>query len=186
MPSNPTSLVNPQDTPSGAGVSPEPDHADRGAKELASYLNDHLAGAAAGCRLAERLVRTVEDPSMKGMDLEVQRDRDALRRLMDDLGVAQSRVKQATAVVAELASRAKLRLGSAGQDDLERLLGIEALALGVEGKLRLWRSLQAVRRSDSRLLAAPLDDLVRRAEQQLTTLEELRLRTATACLSGSA
>jgi hypothetical protein len=105
---------------------------------------------------------------------------------MDDLGVAQSRVKQATAVVAELASRAKLRLGSAGQDDLERLLGIEALALGVEGKLRLWRSLQAVRRSDSRLLAAPLDDLVRRAEQQLTTLEDVRLRTATACLSGSA
>ena len=118
------------------GVSPKPGHA----KELASYLNDHLAGAAAGCRLAERLVRTVDDPSAEGMDLEVQRDRDALRRLMDDLGVAQSRVKQATAVVAELASRAKLRLGSAGQADLERLLGIEALAVGVEGKLRLWRS----------------------------------------------
>ena len=180
MPSNPTNLVNQQDVSSAVGVSPKPGHA----KELASYLNDHLAGAAAGCRLAERLVRTVDDPSAEGMDLEVQRDRDALRRLMDDLGVAQSRVKQATAVVLELASRAKLRLGSAGQADLERLLGIEALA--VEGKLRLWRSLQAIRPSDPRLGAAPLDDLVRRAEHQLTILEDLRLRTATACLSGSA
>ena len=107
MPSNPTNLVNQQDVPSGASVSPEPGRA----KELASYLNDHLAGTAAGCRLAERLVRTVDDPSAAGLDLEVKHDHDALRRLMDDLlGVAESRVKQATAVVAELASRAKLRL----------------------------------------------------------------------------
>jgi hypothetical protein len=154
-------------------------------RELATYLNDHLAGAEGGRRLAARLARTVPDPELDGIDAEIDRDHATLQRLMDDLGVTRSRVKQAVGVAAERASRVKLRLGSAGAHDVEQLLGLEAMAVGVAGKLRLWHSLEMLAPSDGRLDADELRALAARAEAQLDTIEQVRLRVAGHCLSAA-
>jgi hypothetical protein len=111
-------------------------------RELATYLNDHLAGAEAGRRLASRLARTVAEPELSGIDTEIDRDHAALRRIMHDLDVPRSRLKQVAGGAAEMAGRIKLRLGSAGAREVEQLLGLEAMAVGVAGRLRLWRSLE--------------------------------------------
>ena len=133
-------------------------------RELATYLNDHLAGAEGGRRLAGRLARTVAEPELKGVDAEIDRDYATLQRLMDDLGVTRSRLKQLAGVAAEMASRIKLRLGSAGAHDVEQLLGLEAMAVGVAGKLRLWRSLELLAPSEPRLDEQELRALAARAE----------------------
>ena len=153
-------------------------------RELAIYLNDHLAGAEAGRRLASRLARTVPESELTRIDAEIDRDHATLQRLMDDLGVTRSRVKQAVGVAAEVASRIKLRLGSTGAHDVEQLLGLEAMAVGVAGKLRLWRSLELLAPSDGGLDAEELRGLADRAQAQLDTIEQVRLRAAQRCLSA--
>lgn len=153
-------------------------------RELATYLNDHLAGAEAGRRLAARLARTVPEPELMGIDAEIDRDHATLQRVMGDLGVIRSRLKQVAGVAAEIASRIKLRLGSAGAHDVEQLLGLEAMAVGVAGKLRLWRSLELLVPSYERLDAQELHALAKRAEAQLDTIEQVRLRVARRCLAA--
>ena len=154
-------------------------------RELATYLNDHLAGAEGGRRLAARLARTVAEPELKGVDAEIDRDYTTLQRLMDDLGVTRSRPKQLAGVAAEMASRIKLRLGTAGAHDVEQLLGLEAMAVGVAAKLRLWRSLELLAPSDRRLDEQELRALAARAESQLDAIEQVRLRVARRCLSAA-
>jgi hypothetical protein len=151
--------------------------------ELATYLNDHFAGAESGRRLAARLVRTVHEPELLGLDAEVDRDHATLQRVMDDLGITRSRLKQAAGAAAEMVSRLKLRLGSAGAHDVEQLLALEAMAVGVAGKRRLWRSLEQVAPFDSRLDAEQLHALADRAQAQLDSIEQVRLRVARRCLS---
>jgi hypothetical protein len=153
--------------------------------ELATYLNDHLAGAEGGRRLAARLARTVPEPELEGIAADIDRDYATLRRLMDDLGVTRARLKQLAGVTAEMASRVKLRLGSAGAHDLAQLLGLEAMAVGVAGKLRLWRSLELLAASDPRLDGQELRALADRAESQLGTIEQVRVRVARRCLSAA-
>jgi hypothetical protein len=154
-------------------------------RELAVYLNDHLAGAEAGRRLAGRLAH-LGDPDLKGLDVEIERDYSRLHRLFDELGISRSRVKQAAGIAAEALSHIKLRLGSAGVRDVEQLLGLEAMAVGVAGKRRLWRSLESIAGADPRLDAGELRTLGARAEAQLDTIEQLRLRAAERCLTVNA
>ena len=153
--------------------------------ELATYLNDHLAGAEGGRRLAGRLARTVSELELKGIANEIERDHVTLQRIMADLDIKRSRLKQVAGVAAEAASRVKLRLGSAGAHDVEQLLGLEAMAVGVAGKLRLWRSLELLAPAHGRLDVEELHALVSRAEGQLDTLEQVRLRVARRCLTRS-
>ena len=154
-------------------------------RELATYLNDHLAGAEGGRRLAARLARTMPEPELAGLEAEIDRDYVTLQRLMDDLGVTRSRLKQAAGVAAEMTSRVKLRLGSARTHDVEQLLGLEAMAVGVAGKLRLWHSLEVVAPCDGRVDAHQLRALAARAEAQLDTIERIHLRVAGRGLSAT-
>jgi hypothetical protein len=59
---------------------------------------------------------------------------------------------------------------------LSRVVELEALALGVQGKLRLWRSLELLAAGEPRLAGADLAELVERALRQTEQLEEQRLR----------
>ena len=186
MPSKSANVKNPdqhEELSTSAGPSLAASGESLRRRELATYLNDHLAGAEGGRRLAARLARTVPEPELEGIGAEVDRDYATLRRLMDDLGVTSARLKQLAGVAAEMASRVKLRLGSAGAHDVEQLLGLEAMAVGVAGKLRLWRSLELLAPSEPRLDAQALRALATRAEAQLDTIEQVRLRVARRCLT---
>lgn len=64
------------------------------------------------------------------------------------------------------------------------LVGLEALRVGVEGKALLWRSLLAVAVHDTRLRTGRLAELLKRAGQQLTALDSLHSRAASALISA--
>ena len=112
---------------------------------LSTYLNDHLAGSTAGVKLARRAAESNEGmsygPVLATLAAEIQEDRQSLLDVMERLSVGQDRLKLALAWGAEKAGRLKLNGELRGYSPLSRLEELEALSLGVEGKLGLWRTL---------------------------------------------
>jgi hypothetical protein len=67
---------------------------------------------------------------------------------------------------------------------LSRVVELEALRLGVEGKAAGWRTLRARAERDSRLDATRLDTLIDRATRQIDELERLRVRAVVTAFDG--
>jgi hypothetical protein len=151
---------------------------------LAVYLNDHLAGSSFGSELAGRLANRWPDGDLgeflERVALDVEEDRATLKRIMGQFGIDESQVKQAAAWAAEKASRLKPNLSLAEKTPLSKLIDLEAMRLGVEGKLALWRSLEAARIDP---VVADLGDLIERAISQRNGLERYRLEAAAELLS---
>jgi hypothetical protein len=78
---------------------------------------------------------------------------------------------------------ARLKLGHTGSTDFEMFESLELLALGIFGKLALWRALQNASRLDARLRGYDFDRLILRARQQYETVESRRLDLAAMVLS---
>jgi hypothetical protein len=153
-----------------------------GEEPISIYLNDHLAGATAGLQLARRVAGR-NRASAWGRELEaiaadIESDRTALLHVMDRLAVAQDVVKAALGWGIAQASRLKLTGELLGYTPLSRLEEIEALALGVEGKLALWQALRRALSGDPRLQGVDLDELIARARAQRRLLERLRMQAA--------
>lgn len=55
---------------------------------------------------------------------------------------------------------------------------LEALALGIQGKLSLWRPLAVITQADYRLGGVDYERLIARAESQHERVEEKRLQAA--------
>lgn len=147
---------------------------------IAIYLNDHLAGATGGLELARRALGTNRGTSFEAplerLATEIAEDREALIDVMQRLGVARDPVKMWAGWLAEKCGRLKLNGRIAGYSPLSRVLELEILALGVEGKRALWRALIRVAAGDARLDGVDLEALVRRAERQRRLIERERLR----------
>ena len=94
---------------------------------------------------------------------------------MDHFGVTENRVKMPIAWAAEKVGRLKPNGQITGYSPLSRLVELEGLALGVTGKLALWRSLAA---TQSDLGAFDLETLIARAESQQDGLEKWRVEAA--------
>ncbi|HEV2088476.1 MAG TPA: hypothetical protein VGR21_09205 [Cryptosporangiaceae bacterium] len=150
---------------------------------LNTYLNDHLAGASAAAELIERSCgRNTGTPVgdfLAGLLHDVEADRATLRRLMKRLGVEESSFKQVAGAVLEKASRLKLAEPVTGSPHLTRLMELETVYLGVEGKHALWRTLKALSDDDPRLAETDLEGLIDRADHQLAGIEKHRLEAAT-------
>src|SRR5437764_5880775 len=149
---------------------------------LGIYLNDHLAGAVGGLELARRAA-TANRSNDYGAFLselagEIEADLHALENIMDKLEVGRDHVKLLTAWTAEKIGRLKLNGRLLGYSPLSRVLELEVLCLGVEGKLSLWRALQKLADQDTRLRWIELDELVARARSQRRRLETRRLKAA--------
>jgi hypothetical protein len=156
-------------------------------KLLPIYLNDHLAGSTIGVELARRALRENRGNPfgefLQGLEREIAEDRESLERLIARLGFAKSRVKPAAALVAERLGRLKLNGELRSYSPLSRLLELEGLSLGVEGKLALWRQLKESTDVADDATTPPLDELIRRAERQREGLEAHRLEAARLALS---
>lgn len=154
---------------------------------LTVYLNDHLAGATLGRELARRAHRANRGNAfgdfLERLEREISEDRASLVRLIDALGLRRSSMKPALAVVAERFGRLKLNGEITKYSPLSRLLELEGLALGVEGKLVLWRNLRESTDIADDATSPPLGELVARAERQRAGLEEQRLEAARMALS---
>ena len=150
-------------------------------KLLGIYLNDHLAGATGGLELCKRAAKSNEDngfgAQLQTLAEEIETDKDALQKFMDDLGVPEDVFKRQAAVIAERAGRLKLNGQLTGYSPLSRLVELEGLKLGVTGKLSLWRSLEHLG-GTLPLEQSELPPLIKRAEDQLARIEQMRLEAA--------
>jgi hypothetical protein len=155
--------------------------------QLGRYLNDHLAGSVAALELLAHLQTTEQEAEeselLRNLQDEIVVDRDALRRLIQQLGLSESRPRQALAWIAEQISEWKLAIDDRAGGDFRWFEALEALSLGIEGKRLLWRALAAIARDVGGLQSLDYAELERRAEDQRQRVEAFRLQAAKAVLS---
>lgn len=155
-------------------------------EHLATYLNDHLAGAVAALELLEHLqaaqAGTPAERAIAELRADVEADRGELEALMARLHVAASRPRKVTAWLAERIAELKLRLDDPAGGPLRRLEALEALSLGIEGKRLLWRALAVAAEGEPALRGVDYERLAQRAEEQRRRVETMRLDAAGAAL----
>ena len=147
---------------------------------LGVYLNDHLAGSAAGTELSGKLrdnhQGTELGDAMDALHRDISQDKEALEELMRHLEVERHPVKEAAGWLLERLSRLRLNPAAlTGSAELTRLLETEALSLGIEGKLAMWLALKEAAAADPRLAGTDFDRLIERARGQRRTLEPHRV-----------
>jgi hypothetical protein len=146
---------------------------------LGIYLNDHLAGSIGGVETARR-ARGSNKGNEFGEPLarlceEIQSDREALEAVMEELGIARSRIKPAIGWLGEKLGRLKPNGQLRGYSPLSRVVELELLVIGITGKLRLWTLLEELVGERSK---ANFAGLGARAEEQRAVVEGLQLRAA--------
>ena len=153
---------------------------------LATYLQDHLAGAIHALGLVESLRDAYPDKPIgqfaANLLEEIKSDRDVLQKLAERIGSGESHFKDAAAWLSDKMSRLKLNRTA----EIGLLESLEFLELGILGKCALWRSLAAIAPSDSRFSGIHFEDLLARAEAQSAQVEERRLEAACSALRHSA
>jgi hypothetical protein len=146
---------------------------------LDEYLNDHLAGAMMGSDLARQIrSRNQGTPLgelMASLAPQIEEDRQSLIELMRRIDSPRRPVRQAGAWVTAQASRLKFWGPTAGEPALGTFLALESLALGVRGKLSLWKALDQVADQHPTIASEDLAVLIGRAESQYDALEQERL-----------
>ena len=151
-------------------------------EHLATYLNDHLAGAVAAIEILEHLERahagTELERTLRELRADVEADRRELDALMERLDVKASAPRRAAAWLTERVARLKLRLDDPAGGALRLLESLEAVAVGIHGKLALWRALAAAAANAPRLRGVDYERLAQRAENQRGRVEALRLEAA--------
>ncbi|WP_133900879.1 hypothetical protein [Actinophytocola oryzae] len=156
---------------------------------LGVYLNDHLAGATAGVELAKRLAGASDDevdtPVMSRLAGEIAEDRDALMDVISTLDIPIRQYKVWLGWLAEKGGRLKPNGHVLSRSPLSRVLELEMLRLGIEGKAAVWRTLRARAATDPRLETARFDRLLQRADDQATQVERLRTSAVTEVFGGS-
>ena len=149
-------------------------------KYLAVYLNDHLAGATVGVELAKRAASSNEGndygAELSELAHEIAEDRASLVRIMERFDVKEDRLKTTGAYIAEKVGRLKPNAHLTSYSPLSRVVELEGLALGVSGKLAMWRAFLEIADGDERFDREELAVLAERAEAQRAQLERLRLR----------
>ena len=148
-------------------------------KAMDIYLNDHLAGAMVGSNLAQQIrSRNRGTPLGELMGLlapQIEEDRRTLIGLMQRIGTSKNPVKQAGGWITEKATRLKFWGPTSGAPELGTFLAVESLALGVLGKLSLWKALAQVADQHPAIASVNLDELIDRAQNQYDLLEGERL-----------
>jgi hypothetical protein len=155
---------------------------------LATYMQDHLGGAAAALEILAMLRDQHAGESVgefaAQLAAEVESDRAMLETLAAQVGNGSSVLKDAAGWLGAKASR--LKLGRRTTGDLGTFQALETLALGILGKLALWQALTVIAPADRRLAGVDLRALAARAETQHARVEAKRLGLARAALGGGA
>ncbi len=155
-------------------------------KYLATYLNDHLAGSTSGIELVRRAARENEGSDLgevlAALAREIEEDRNALKEIMAGLGVREDQIKVAGGWLIEKVGRLKPNGQLTGYSPLSRLVELEGLAMGIAGKLALWRALIQIA-GPPPLDAQRLQELAERAERQRDTVEYHRVAVARSVLA---
>ena len=155
-------------------------------KLLGIYLNDHLAGSVVGTRLARRIAKHNEGnhygSEAARLAEEIEQDKATLESLMERLDVRKKKFRRVAAAVTETAGRLKPNGKVVGYSPLSRVIELEALTIGITGKLELWQSLKA---TGERVDGFDADELIGRAENQRDRVRDLRLQAAREAFAGA-
>jgi hypothetical protein len=154
-------------------------------EHLATYLNDHLAGANLALELLDHFITedSAEASILVPLRKEIEEDRQALKALMATVGVAESRLRKAGSWFAGQLSEAKFNVDDDLNGPMRRFERLEALSIGIEGKLALWRALDEARGQNAALSSLDYEKLRQRASNQRSRVEALRLQAAGTALA---
>jgi len=151
-------------------------------EHIATYLKDHLAGSTVALELLEHLeaAHAGTDVGRFAAELraDVAADRRELEGLMESLQIKESRTRKASAWLSEKMTELKLRLDDPADGALRLLEALEAVSLGIEGKLGLWRALAATAEGAPSLQGFDYARLAQRAVDQRSRVETARLDAA--------
>jgi hypothetical protein len=147
---------------------------------LETYLHDHLAAANMASDVLERLLKSrAEDessrPFLEHLLVELNEDKRALQQLANELARGTSTIKDAAGWVGAKAVIAKV---NSGKDIFGLFEVLEFLAVGILGKLLLWKALQHCSSSHPALGRMDFLNLIVRGESQYSEVERRRLQTA--------
>ncbi|HYO73651.1 MAG TPA: hypothetical protein VEU33_47065, partial [Archangium sp.] len=144
--------------------------------------NDHLAGSMLGLELTRRAKAENADNAvgeyLETFQRELMEDRSILLSVMSALGIKRDVLKQGVAWVGEKLGRLKLNGQLLGYSPLSRVVELEGLCMGTEGRLSMWRTLRRLSRKDERLGHFDFSALIARAEHQRRSLERLRQQSS--------
>ena len=151
-------------------------------EHLATYLNDHLAGATAAVELLEHLETAYAGSgvgqTVAGLLADIEADRQELQAVMGRLEVGESRARKASGWLASKVTELKLRVDDRSGGALHLFESLEVLSLGIEGKHGLWRALAAAAEDAPSLQVADYGRLAQRAVEQRGQVEAMRLEAA--------
>jgi hypothetical protein len=112
---------------------------------LGIYLNDHLAGSTVGRELAKRALGENRDnefgSALQELCAQIDEDRETLLDVMRRLDIKLDPVKGVAAVAAERVGRLKLNGSWTSYSPLSRVVELEGLLAGVDGKRSMWNLL---------------------------------------------
>jgi len=149
---------------------------------LTTYLNDHLAGSVGAIDLLDHLVERAPDPEAKRLfadvRVEVTQDQETLQLIIRRAGADETGWRKAGAWISEKLARLKLKIDDSASATLHELEAVEALSLGIQGKLALWRALAAAGTDVEWLYGVDLGRLQQRAGDQYERVEARRLELA--------
>ena len=156
-------------------------------EHLATYLNDHLAGANLALELLDHFITedSADASILVPLRKEIEEDRQALKTLMATVGVAESRLRKAGSWFAGQLSEAKFNVDDDLNGPLRRFERLEALSIGIEGKLAVWCALDEARGQNAALSSLDYERLRQRASDQRSRVEALRLQAAGTALAIS-
>jgi methyl-accepting chemotaxis protein len=153
---------------------------------LATYLSDHLAGAAAALEILETLEKRPDAPELNRFAAElgkaIAEDRDELAQLMRRAGLTVSSVRRAAGWISEKAAELKVHIDDPLDGSLRTFELIEIVAQGIDGKRALWAALAKIATGMPQL-QADYPRLSQRADSQRQAIEDRRLQWATAALT---
>jgi len=154
---------------------------------MGAYLSDHLAGSVAAIDLIQKLRDQNEGTPLAAFMAElkpqIESDQEVLKQLIERIGEPKNPVKQAGGWVLEKLTRIRFDEKVTRSVDLSRLLELEMLAVGIEGKLCLWRALRPLADARPDLADLDLEELISHAEQQRRGVEGHRVEAAVQAFS---
>ena len=158
-------------------------------EHLAIYLNDHLSGSVGAIELLEHLQAAYSGTELEHFFAElrsdIEADRQELKRLMGELKITQSSSRKAGAWIAGTLAELKMRVDDSAHGPLRLLESLEAVELGITGKLALWRALIAASEVAPALREhLDYERLATRATEQIERVEAHRLNAAQAALTA--
>lgn len=153
--------------------------------DLATYLNDHMAGARFAMSLLSHMCDTYRSEPLGNTAAklleEIEDDFAVLQTIASKLSAGTDPIKEAAAWLAQKASQIKLRCTR--DNPLGTFEAIEFLSLGVLGKLKLWQVLSILASTRPEFENIDFAELELRAQAQHDELERQRREVALVALA---